>query len=104
MVELESALDRRIVSISWRSALLRFAAEPSSVHRKTAYADLSARFVRVLATCTVDERVDPSTRPSSEARLKDAVAAAAALGDRDDAIVLLEQLGKVSSGIASWPS
>jgi len=43
-------------------------------------------------------RVGPSTAEVLRARLTDATIEAAMLGDREQAIALIEQLGKVSSG------
>jgi hypothetical protein len=100
MVELDSRWDRRIVShLVADHFWMRFAPEPlGPSDRKAAFADLRSRFIRVLDAATVDDRVDPSTGAVLRARLTDAAAQAAILGDRDEAIAVLEQLGKVSSG------
>jgi hypothetical protein len=100
MVEFDPRWDRRVVShLVADHFWLRFAPEPlGPSDRKAAFADLRARFARVLAAGTVDERVDPSTAAVLRSRVADAAAQAAMLGDRDEAISLLEQLGKVSSG------
>jgi hypothetical protein len=100
MVELDARWDRRIVSHLVADHLwLRFAPEPlGPSDRKAAFADLRSRFTRVLSAATVDDRADASTAAVLRARLTDAAAQAAILGDRDEAIGLLEQLGKVSSG------
>jgi hypothetical protein len=100
MVELDSRWDRRIVShLVADHFWLRFAPEPlGPSDRKAAFADLRTRFIRVLAAATIDERVEPSTAAVLRSRLTDAAAEAAMLGDREEAILLLEQLGKVSTG------
>jgi hypothetical protein len=100
LVELDPRWERRVVShLVADHFWLRFAPEPlGPSDRKSAFADLRARFARVLAAGTVDERVDPSTAAVLRARLTDAASEAAMLGDRDEAVSLLEQLGKVSTG------
>lgn len=100
LVELDPRWDRRVVShLVADHFWLRFAPEPlGASDRKAAFADLRSRFTTVLAKSTVDERVDPSTAEVLRARLTDAAIEAAMLGDRDEAIALIEQLGKVSSG------
>jgi hypothetical protein len=99
MVELDPRWDRRAVShLVADHFWLRFAPEPlGPSDRKAAFADLRTRFMRVLSAATVDDRSDTSTAAVLRARLADAAAQAAILGDRDEAIALLEQLGKVSS-------
>jgi hypothetical protein len=100
LVELDPRWDRRIMShLAPDHLWLRFAPEPlGTSDRKTVFADLRLRFDRVLAASSVDERTDLSTTAMLRARLTDGAALAAALGDRAEAILLLEQLGKVSSG------
>jgi len=100
MVEIDPRWDRRVVShLVADHFWLRFAPEPlGPSDRKAAFADLRARSTRVLAVSTVEERVDPSTAAVLRARLMDAAAEAAMLGDRDEAISLVEQLGRVSRG------
>jgi hypothetical protein len=100
MVELDARWDRRVVSHLvadhfWQ----RFAPQPlGPSDRKAAFADLRSRFLRVLSAASVDDRVDAGTAAVLRVRLTDAAAGAAILGDRDEAIGLLEQIGKVSSG------
>ena len=100
LVELHPRWDRRIVShLVADHFWLRFAPEPlGPSDRKSAFADLRLHFERVLAASTVDERIDPGTAAILRGRLTDGAAEAAMLGDRDEAISLVEQLGKVSSG------
>jgi hypothetical protein len=100
MVELDPRWDRRTVShLVADHFWLRFAPEPlGPSDRKAAYADLRARFTRVLADATIDEHVEPAIAAVLRSRLADAATQAAMLGERDEAISLVEQLGKVSSG------
>jgi hypothetical protein len=100
LVELEPRWDRRVIShLVADHFWLRFAPEPlGPSDRKAAFADLRSRFDRVFSASVVDERPDPSTAAVLRARLTDAAAEAAMLGDRDEAISLLQQLGRVSSG------
>jgi hypothetical protein len=100
LVELDPRWERRVVShLVADHFWLRFAPEPlGASDRRAAFTDLRARFTTVLSASTVDEQVDPSTAAVLRARLTDAALEAALLGDRDEAIALVEQLGKVSSG------
>jgi hypothetical protein len=99
LVELDAGWDRKIVShLVADHGWLRFAPEPlGASDRKAAFVDLRARVERVLAAATIDERVDAGTASVLHARLVDAAAVAAMLGDRDEATSLVEQLGKISS-------
>jgi hypothetical protein len=100
LLELDPRWDRRVVShLVADHFWLGFAPEPlGPSDRRAAFADLRSRFARVLAASTIDERIDPITAAVLRARVTDAVAEAAFLGDRDEAVALLEQLGKVASG------
>jgi hypothetical protein len=100
LLELDPRWDRRVVShLVADHFWLGFAPEPlGPSDRRAAFADLRTRFARVLAASTIDERIDPITAAVLRARVTDAVAEAAFLGDRDEAVALLEQLGKVASG------
>jgi hypothetical protein len=100
LVELDPRWERRVVShLVADHFWLRFAPEPlGASDRRAAFTDLRSRFTTVLSASTVDEQVDPSTAAVLRARLTDAALEAAMLGDRDEAIALVEQLGKVSSG------
>ncbi|HKQ70698.1 MAG TPA: hypothetical protein VJT73_15235 [Polyangiaceae bacterium] len=100
LVELDPGWDRRVVSHLVPSHLwLRFAPEPlGPSDRKAAFIELRARVDQVLAPSRLGERQDPSTAAAIRLRLTDATAEAAMLGDREQAIALLEQLGKVASG------
>ena len=78
---------------------LRFAPEPlGPSDRRAAFADLRARFDRVLKASMGAERPDPATAVALRSRLADAATEAAMLGDREEAIALLELLGKVTNG------
>jgi hypothetical protein len=100
LAELDPRWDRRVVShLVADHFWLGFAPEPlGQSDRKAAFADLRSRFARVLAASTIDDRIEPMTAAVVRARLTDAAAEAAFLGDRDEAVALLGELGKVSSG------
>jgi hypothetical protein len=100
LVELDPGWDKRVVShLVADHFWLRFAPQPlGASDRKLAFADLRTRFDRVLAASTADDRVEPSSVAILRARMADATAEAAMLGDRDETIALLERLAKVSTG------
>jgi hypothetical protein len=100
LVELDPRWDRRVVShLVADHFWLGFAPEPlGPSDRKAAFADLRTRFARVLSSISVEDRIEPMTAAVLRARLTDAAAQAAFLGDRDEAVALLAELGKVSSG------
>jgi hypothetical protein len=100
LTELEPGWDRRVVShLVADHFWLRFAPEPlGPSDRRAAFADLRTRFARVFKASVSDERPDPATAAALRSHLADAATEAAMLGDREEAISLLEQLGKVTSG------
>ncbi len=100
LTELEPGWDRRVVShLVADHFWLRFAPQPlGPSDRRTAFADLRARFDRVFKATVSADRPDPATAVALRSRLADAATEAAMLGDREEAIALLEELGKVTSG------
>jgi len=100
LAEIEPGWDRRVVShLVADHFWLRFAPEPlGPSDRRAAFADLRARFDRVFKVSMSPERPDPATAMALRSRLADAATEAAMLGDREEAIALLELLGKVTNG------
>jgi len=100
LVELDPRWERRVISHLVPDHLwLRFAPQPlGPSDRKAAFLDLRSRFDRILTASLLDDHPDPITLSVLRGRLADATAEAASLGDREEAILLLGQLGKVSSG------
>jgi ABC-type sulfate/molybdate transport systems ATPase subunit len=100
LTELDPRWDRRIVShLVADQFWLRFAPQPlGPSDRRVAFADLRARFDRVLLASSELGELDRESRAMLRARMTDVTAEAAMLGDREDTLSLLERLLKVTSG------
>ena len=100
LTELDPRWDKRIVShLVPDQFWLRFAPQPlGPSDRRAAFAELRARFDRVLLASAEMGELDPESRAMLRARMTDVTAEAAMLGDREDTLSLLERLLKVTSG------
>jgi hypothetical protein len=98
--ELDPGWDRRIVSHLVADRMwLRFAPQPlGASDRRLAFAAAQAPFARVLAVSRADDAFDPAVVAILAAHLREQATVAAMLGDREEAIRMLEQLAGFSKG------
>jgi hypothetical protein len=97
-LELDPGYDRRLISHMVADHFwLRFFPQPlGASDRRIALASVQPRLADLVAKTKVGERTDAQTLAVVKARLRDQATAAAALGDRPEAIALLGELQKLA--------